>query len=57
MKKPADRKKLRLAPETVRRLTATDAIAIVGGLHITDGTNATICLPQGCTPASTRCEA
>ena len=44
MNKYNRKNKLVLGSETIRQLTASDALKIVGGLHITDASNATICL-------------
>jgi hypothetical protein len=44
MKKQNRRQRLVLDTERVRQLTANRTIEIVGGLRITDGTNATVCL-------------
>ena len=46
MQKQSRRQKLVLKLERVRQLTPSDLIEIAGGLHITDGSNATNCLPE-----------
>lgn len=44
------RSKLVLHRDLIRQLTAPEALRIVGGLNITDGSNATVCIPTPQTP-------
>jgi hypothetical protein len=46
MRKPYTKSKLVLGREQVRHLTSPEFLVIVGGKNITDGSNATMCLPE-----------